>query len=187
MTARWLAFVIWAAVAAAAVFWAFRLFVPALPAPAHTVTVGMAPSVKTDLRAVLGVEEKAVVVEAAVPIADARFQLVGVVSPRGTAGRGEGVALIAVDGKPARPYRVGTKIEEGVVLQARQGGRIEGRDASVFRRRRQPPGGEHHHQANDRHQDRRCAALDDNLTRIELGHGRGDSHGGRAPNVRDRG
>ena len=29
-----------------------------------------------------------------------------------------GAALIAVDGKPARPYRVGTKIEEGVVLQA---------------------------------------------------------------------
>ena len=118
MTARWLAFVIWAAVAAAAVFWALRLLVPGQHAPAHTVTVGMAPSVKSDLRAVLGVDEKPAVAEAAAPVVDARFQLVGVVSPRGSAGRGEGVALIAVDGKPARAYRVGAAVEGDTVLQA---------------------------------------------------------------------
>ncbi|MGH8803367.1 MAG: type II secretion system protein N, partial [Polaromonas sp.] len=42
-----------------------------------------------------------------------RFSLVGVV----TEGPG-GAALLAVDGKPARPYRVGSRIDEGTVLQS---------------------------------------------------------------------
>jgi general secretion pathway protein C len=43
-----------------------------------------------------------------------RFALAGVVArPSGT-----GVALISVDGKPAKPYRVGAPVEEGLVLQA---------------------------------------------------------------------
>jgi general secretion pathway protein C len=40
--------------------------------------------------------------------------LVGVVAGRSN----KGAALIAVDGKPARAFRVGSKIDEGVVLQA---------------------------------------------------------------------
>ena len=43
-----------------------------------------------------------------------RFALVGVVS----SARHQGVALISVDGKPARPVRVGGQVEEGLVLQA---------------------------------------------------------------------
>jgi general secretion pathway protein C len=34
---------------------------------------------------------------------------------------GGGAAVIAVDGKPARPYRVGSTIEEGLVLQSVRG------------------------------------------------------------------
>ena len=34
-----------------------------------------------------------------------------------------GAALIAIDGKPARPYRVGGVLEEGLVLQAVEGRR----------------------------------------------------------------
>ncbi len=30
----------------------------------------------------------------------------------------QGAALIAVDGKPGRPYRVGSKIEDGLILQS---------------------------------------------------------------------
>ena len=37
-----------------------------------------------------------------------------------------GAALISVDGKPARPYRVGTAIDEGVWLSA-----VEGRRAVI--------------------------------------------------------
>ena len=43
-----------------------------------------------------------------------RLSLVGVVAYRG---RG-GAALISVDGKPARPYRVGAPVEDGLVLQS---------------------------------------------------------------------
>jgi general secretion pathway protein C len=52
------------------------------------------------------------------PALASRFQLVGVVAESRS---GRGAALIAVDGRPARPFRVGSAIEEGVVLQSVQG------------------------------------------------------------------
>jgi general secretion pathway protein C len=48
-----------------------------------------------------------------------RFSLLGVVAARSHSG----AALIAVDGKPPRPYRVGSAIDEGLVLQSVQGRR----------------------------------------------------------------
>ena len=33
---------------------------------------------------------------------------------------GGGAALIAIDGKPAKPYRVGSAVDEGLVLQSVQ-------------------------------------------------------------------
>ena len=44
-----------------------------------------------------------------------RFTLIGVLSGRSSGG---GAALIAVDGKPAKPFRVGAAVDEGLVLQA---------------------------------------------------------------------
>jgi general secretion pathway protein C len=52
-------------------------------------------------------------VSAPTPLAPNRLVLIGVVA--GTSG---GTALIAVDGKPAKPFRVGGKVEEGLVLQS---------------------------------------------------------------------
>ncbi len=49
----------------------------------------------------------------------------------GAAPSGGGVALIAVDGKPARPYRIGAALDDGLVLQA-----LGRRSASIG-----PPGG----------------------------------------------
>jgi general secretion pathway protein C len=46
-----------------------------------------------------------------------RFQLIGVAAG---ASSGGGAAVISVDGKPARPYRVGSFIEEGLMLQSVQ-------------------------------------------------------------------
>jgi general secretion pathway protein C len=43
-----------------------------------------------------------------------RFALVGVVASRGD----NATALIAVDGKPAKPIRVGGTVDEGLVLQS---------------------------------------------------------------------
>ena len=42
--------------------------------------------------------------------------MVGVVADQ----RSAGVALIAVDGRPAKPFRVGDTIEEGLILQSVQ-------------------------------------------------------------------
>lgn len=57
---------------------------------------------------------------AAAPTLASRFQLVGVLS----AGDLHGAALIAVDGKPARPYRVGRVVVDDLVLQSAQGRRV---------------------------------------------------------------
>jgi general secretion pathway protein C len=58
------------------------------------------------------------VAEAPQPAPDARFQLIGVVSPRGPSSSREGLALIAVDGKPAKAFRIGAAVTGDTVLQA---------------------------------------------------------------------
>ncbi len=55
-------------------------------------------------------------VQTAAPVASlaSRFVLTGIVATSNQAG----AALIAVDGKPAKPYRVGASLEGGLVVQA---------------------------------------------------------------------
>jgi general secretion pathway protein C len=48
------------------------------------------------------------------PDASSRFRLTGVIA----SGSGQGVALLSIDGKPPKPYRVGNVIEEGLMLQS---------------------------------------------------------------------
>ena len=118
MTARILAFAIWAAVAGTAAFWGLRVFAAAPAIPAHAQAAGMGDLPPADVSRVLG--SAPVVVEAAplAPEVASRFQLVGVAAPRASDARPGGVALIAVDGKPPRAYRVGMAIESGIVLQS---------------------------------------------------------------------
>ena len=125
MLARLSAFVIWALVAATAVFWGLRLFVTAPAAPLSAVAVGDAAAVRVDLSRLLGAAPATPV--AAVAEAGSRFRLLGIVAPRaalpgtvlGTAaGAAQGVALIAVDGKLARAYRVGATLDGELVLQS---------------------------------------------------------------------
>ena len=58
-----------------------------------------------------------------------RFALIGVLAGRSSGG---GAALIAVDGQPAKPFRVGAVVDEGLVLQsldprqARLGASVDG-------------------------------------------------------------
>jgi general secretion pathway protein C len=139
MPARLSAFVIWALVAAAAVFWALRLGASPIATPAHAGTVSTAAAARGDLARLLGSPPATVAPVEVVPDAAGRFKLIGVMAPRGaslpsavpspaasvpagsdSAGRiaGQGVALISVDGKPPRPYRVGASIEGEFVLQA---------------------------------------------------------------------
>lgn len=116
---RWFTFVVWAAVAGSGLFWALKLLVksPQLATPAPVVDASAA--LRGDITRVLGADPVALAAAAAPePAADARFSLVGVVSPRSPQAAREGLALIAVDGKPAKAFRVGSVVEGSQVLQA---------------------------------------------------------------------
>jgi len=114
MTVRWVAFGLWAAVAASAVYWGLKLFVPGLAVPAQTTVASLQATPRGDLSRLLGADEVPVVAEAA---PDPRFHLIGVVAPRAAGAAREGLALIAVDDKPARAYRVGAVVDGDTVLQ----------------------------------------------------------------------
>ncbi len=114
MSSRLTSLLIWAAVAASVVYWALQLGVRATPVPAGAQVASAAPPPAGNLARLLGVVPvQAVAQEAATP-ADARFRLVGVVAPR--AGGSGGLALISIDGKPARAIGVGREVEPGLRL-----------------------------------------------------------------------
>lgn len=115
MTARLMSLLIWAAVAASAVYWGLRLFVQPTAVPAHAQVAVAPPPAGTGLIRLLGQApaQPAEVEEEALP-ADGRFRLLGVVAQRG--GAGSGLALISVDGKPPRAVAVGREIEPGLRL-----------------------------------------------------------------------
>jgi general secretion pathway protein C len=104
--------VIWALAAASIVYWGLRLAGGRGPELIAPVAAPPSPMVDTQVVArLLGAVEAAAPQQATLA---SRFQLVGVLA--GTPGGG--AALIAVDGKPAQPFRVGGAIEEGLVLQS---------------------------------------------------------------------
>jgi general secretion pathway protein C len=107
---------LWLLVAACAAYWGLKLFVRPAPVPPQAGTVASGPALRGDLTRLLGtapvVEEETTVVAAS-----SRFRLIGVVAPRSPQAAAEGLALIAVDGKPAKAYRVGAAIEGELVLQ----------------------------------------------------------------------
>ena len=120
MKARLTAFVIWAAVAASAMFWILRLGASSPTAPAHTVSVGAATAPRGDLTRIFGtapVRESAGAGGTVQTPLSSRFKLLGVAAPR-QGGDQTGLALIAVDGKPARSYAVGTTVEGDMLLQS---------------------------------------------------------------------
>jgi general secretion pathway protein C len=128
MPARLSAFVIWALVAATAVFWGLRLLVRAPAAPAYVVPLGDGSAARGDLTRLLG---STIVGKSSVaPVADAnsRFRLLGIMAPKtSAAGAADyGVALIAVDGKMPKAYAVGARLDGDLVLQ-----RVSLRSASI--------------------------------------------------------
>ena len=122
--ARLLTLLVWALAIGSITFWALR-HVPSEPAQAAPVaSTAPAPPPPGDLAAVFGRRAAASApipgaaasapgTVAAAPRSPAeRFALVGVVADP----RQGGVALISVDGAPARPFEVGARIEEGLRL-----------------------------------------------------------------------
>lgn len=120
MPARIAAFVVWAAVAACIAFWGLRILVTPRPAPSQTQPVSSANSLRGDVSRLFvatAVPTEAIGVTA--PGLASRFKLIGVMAPKdGERGHGQGIALIAVDEKPPRAYRVGAQIDNALVLQS---------------------------------------------------------------------
>ena len=103
---------LWALAGAGAVYWALQLSArPSAPGPGALAPEPPRPDPQA-LARLLGARPEAA---AAAPAAGSRFVLLGVLA--GTASGG-GAALISVDGKPARPYRVGAAVEQGLVVQS---------------------------------------------------------------------
>lgn len=117
MLARLLTFVVWALVAASGLYWGLKLFVRAPTVPPLLTLAAAKPSAQADWGKLFGPDVLPAAAEAApAPALDSRFQLFGVVAPRG-AGQG-GVALIGMDGRPAKAYRIGAAVDGALVLQA---------------------------------------------------------------------
>ena len=107
-------FVLWALVAASAVYWGLKFTarpsgIPIAPVAARTVTAADPAAVARLLGA-----SPAAAAQAPVVNLSSRFALTGVVSSRSH----QGAALIAVDGKPAKPFRVGSLVDDRLVLKS---------------------------------------------------------------------
>jgi len=109
-----LTFVLWALAFASAAFWGLRLSGPAdgAPYPPAAAPSREAPDTAALARALGAVNE--VAAAPAAPPAASRFALLGVLAGSSQAG----AALIAVDGQPAKPFRVGSEVASGYVLQS---------------------------------------------------------------------
>jgi general secretion pathway protein C len=109
---RWVTFLLAALVAASAVYWVLKWPEPTASAPVST-PVTYPSSEPQSLARLLGGTSFEQSERAPTTMAPSRLVLIGVV-----AGSSGGTALIAVDGKPAKPFRVGSKVEEGLMLQS---------------------------------------------------------------------
>ncbi len=127
-------FVMWALVAASAVFWGLRLAGSSAAIPAPTVALGemsVSPEVADRFWGRPAAEPQAAMAPVYRPDISARFKLAGVAAPR-YAGE-SGLAVIAVDGRPPRVYRVGASVDGDFMLRqvsARSATLGSARDAS---------------------------------------------------------
>lgn len=134
--ARSFTLLIWALAAASAAAWGLRLtaLTGAVRPPAPAAAPG---EVVPDAGAVARVLGSVMVAPSAAPAVSvaSRYALLGVIAARSE----RGAALISIDGKPPRAYRVGSMVGEageGLVLQAVESrrarlGTAQGSDASV--------------------------------------------------------
>lgn len=116
--ARWHAPVattgLWALAAGAAVFWGLRLASPAQPVAAAAAMPKASVAADADAVARLLGAISASEAAPAAPEAASRFALSGVVADP----LNQGAALISIDGKPPRPFRVGSRVGDNYVLQS---------------------------------------------------------------------
>ncbi len=107
------ALLLWALAAGSALYWALHAASSAPPAAAATAAPGLPPLDAQAVARGLGAADDAPPAAQAAP-PDARYALAGVVAH----GSERGAALIAEQGQPPKPYRVGAKLPGGWTLQA---------------------------------------------------------------------
>lgn len=116
MGVRLATFLIWGLVAGSAVHWGLHLWAVGQPAQGSAVPAVAQAALRGDVGHVLG-REPSLQPASAVPapgaaLPDARFRLLGVVAPRGRpAPEARGLALISIDGAPARAFREGARVD----------------------------------------------------------------------------
>jgi general secretion pathway protein C len=115
---RIVTFAISALAAASVVYWGLKVWGLSTPAVSSAVLVEQMPAASSQsiARALGGGMAPAATVSAAAPAAS-RYSLVGVVAGRIRAG----AALISVDGQEAKPVRVGTLVDNDMVLESVNG------------------------------------------------------------------
>lgn len=126
-------FAVAALAAASATFWGLKLSAPASP-PLATTALGAgleASDSQAWVRLLGGQEAGASPSPEAVDVSSSRFRLLGVVAGASR----HGYALIATDGKAAKPYRVGASVEDGLILKS-----VSPRSAELARSREAPAG-----------------------------------------------
>jgi general secretion pathway protein C len=113
-TVRGLTFVVWAAATASAAYWGLKLSAQSATAPAAAQALRAPPPADPAAVArLLGYSPTAAAAAPAAPVAS-RFSLVGVVAGRSS----DGAALIGVDGRPPKPFKVGSSVDGSLVLKS---------------------------------------------------------------------
>ena len=107
-------FLVWALAGAAAVYWGLRMSAPGVAPAVAAPVAGLAAVDSAAVARLLGAVPQVIALAPQATLAS-RFVLVGVLAGRSSGG---GAALIAVDGKPAKPFRVGSEVDPGLVLQS---------------------------------------------------------------------
>ncbi len=113
MSSRWTGFFIWVLVAACAAFWGIKIFAATRPVPAGALAPQVAIATSGPMVRLFGAVVVAEEPEDAAPAASERFQLVGVIAPRSG---DSGMALLTVDGQPAKAWHVGATIDGDTTL-----------------------------------------------------------------------
>ena len=121
---------LWALAGASVVYWGLRLSARPVGLTVPVVAPAAAAPDAQAMARLLGVPAAgAAAARAPAASLTSRFALIGVLAGRSSGG---GAALIAVDGQPAKPFRVGAVVDEGLVLQsldprqARLGASVDG-------------------------------------------------------------
>lgn len=128
MLVRLTACLVWAILAMSAVYWSFKLLVRPGGMPPYTLLVATDQAARGDPLRLFAAPAQLAAAPLA-PQASSRFRLLGVMAPKVAAAEGapaQGLALIAVDGKPARAFPVGARVDGEWVLQS-----VSARTASI--------------------------------------------------------